>query len=302
MREVESKSRQVNRQYLQLQGVLQYLLGEQCTNAFNGVPAMAVGSPAYIKYHAASSKAKGKSAGAAAAGKGKDGLKKIEIMKNKADRHFVKNQLGGTEDSIAKFSELEHVLVGKTRNRIRPIENKESAKVRSECIQFNSEMELFTKAFHSVGGSKVRQFWGEDTEVDVAFQELEKGEVELVAYRKALKGWQRMVSVFDHDGLVDGAEENLNLVEATLADMKKLWGIRRDVVKVNAQTAEFMWEGMNPDDLEDISKEMQKMVRKLPRTCRKNPAFKGLNNRVRDFSNTVPLIGMDDVCFCPLNI
>jgi hypothetical protein len=64
------------------------------------------------------------------------------------------------------------------------------------------------------------------------------------------------------------------------------------VVKVNAQTAEFMWEGLNPDDMEDVSKEMQKMVRKLPRSCRKNPAFKGFNDSVKDFANTVPLIAI----------
>ena len=288
MREVESKSRSINRQYLQLQGVLQYLLGDQCLNAFNGVPAMEKGSPAWVKYHAALEGGK-KPKGAAVAGKKG---KATEIMKIKADRNFVKNQLSATEDSVSKFSELENVQVGKTRNRIRPIENKESAKVRSKCMEFNSEMEAFTKAFHSFGSKNARAFWMENASVAEAFQALEKGEVELKAHRKALKGWQRMVDVFDHDGLVDGAEENLNLIENTILDMKKLWSIRRDVVKVNAQTAEFMWEGLNPDDMEDVSKEMQKMVRKLPRSCRKNPAFKGLNDSVKDFANTVPLIAI----------
>jgi hypothetical protein len=184
MREVESKSRSINRQYLQLQGVLQYLLGDQCLNAFNGVPAMEKGSPAWVKYHAALEGGK-KPKGAAVAGKKG---KATEIMKIKADRNFVKNQLSATEDSVSKFSELENVQVGKTRNRIRPIENKESAKVRSKCMEFNSEMEAFTKAFHSFGSKNARAFWMENASVAEAFQALEKGEVELKAHRKALKG------------------------------------------------------------------------------------------------------------------
>ena len=283
-REVESKGAAMNRQYVQLQSVLQYLLGGKCVNAFNGVPPMAVGSPEYVKYHNEIASGKTKKS------KGRNGG--IEVMKHKTDRSFVKNQLSACEDSASKFSELKNVLVGNTRNRIRPIENKESAKVRNKCIEFNTEMENFTKKFHSFGSSDVRAFWLEHTKVDDAFIALEKGEVELKQHRKALKGWQRMVDVFDHDSLVDGAKDNLDKIEATIAEMKKLWTIRRDVVKVNEQTAQFLWDGLNPEDMEDVSKEMQKMVRKLPRSCRKNPAFKGLNDSVKDFANTVPLIAI----------
>ena len=52
------------------------------------------------------------------------------IMSTKADRNFVKSQMSSTEESTAKFASLETVAVKQTRNRIRPIENKESAKVR----------------------------------------------------------------------------------------------------------------------------------------------------------------------------
>ena len=81
-------------------------------------------------------------------------------------------------------------------------------------------------------------------------------------------------------------------IENTLREMKALWVIRHNINNIVHDTNQFIWAGLNPDDLEDAAKRMQKMMRTLPRSVRKNPAFKGLNNAVKDFSNTVPLISI----------
>ena len=52
---------------------------------------------------------------------------------------------------------------------------------------------------------KSRKFWMGETSVENAFISLEKAELELIAHRKGLSGWQRMVDVFDHVGVVDEA-------------------------------------------------------------------------------------------------
>ena len=74
--------------------------------------------------------------------------------------------------------------------------------------------------------------------------------------------------------------------------MRKLWLIRSQINKTVEETNTLTWSTLDPDDLEDVSKKMQKMLRGLPRSVRKNPAFKGLNGAVKDFANTVPLIAI----------
>ena len=54
-------------------------------------------------------------------------------MSTKLDRNFIKSSMTSCDESSIKFASLESVEVKKTRNRIRPIENKESAKVRSQA-------------------------------------------------------------------------------------------------------------------------------------------------------------------------
>ena len=51
MRQVESESSGIHASYEALQAVQQYLLSEECRNAFNQVPPMAAGSPEHVKYH-----------------------------------------------------------------------------------------------------------------------------------------------------------------------------------------------------------------------------------------------------------
>ena len=74
----------------------------------------------------------------------------------------------------------------------------------------------------------------------------------------------------------------------------QLWLIRRDINAKVIETNDLLWDGLDPDDLEDVSKAMQKMLRGIPRSCRKNPAFKGLNNAVKDFANTGRLYSIEE--------
>ena len=70
-----------------------------------------------------------------------------------------------------------------------------------------------------------------------------------------------MVDVFDHVGVVDEAVANLESIETTLAEMRKLWLIRSQINKTVEETNTLTWSTLDPDDLEDVSKTMQKMLR-----------------------------------------
>ena len=140
MREVESESETIHKSYDSLKAINNYMLSEECKNAFNGIPPMAKGSPEFEKYHSSQEVQKRKDK------KAKSKKEKAPgIMSTKLDRNFIKSSMTSCDESSIKFASLESVEVKKTRNRIRPIENKESAKVRSQAQAFNESITTATK-------------------------------------------------------------------------------------------------------------------------------------------------------------
>ena len=66
------------------------------------------------------------------------------------------------------------------RNRIRPIENKESAKVRKQAMEFNASIQNSTENIHDYRiPAKAKKFWLGETNVDDAFLSIDQTENEL---------------------------------------------------------------------------------------------------------------------------
>ena len=96
--------------------------------------------------------------------------------------------------------------------------------------------------------------------VFLAIKALADARTELGSNKKKLVGWQKMVDVFDHEGIIDQATEDIATMEATVLDMAKLWQIRKDVDAEQAASYLLEWDGLDPEDLEDASKKMIKLL------------------------------------------
>ena len=285
MREVEAISEKMYERYTHLDSMCTYLLSNRAKTAF----AAGVGGGSTA---AAAAMAAGGSGSGSADGDKKDhkkGGKKKKghhgLMSTKSDKSFVKNQMNASRESSIRFTDLQDTQCKKTRQRIKPIENKESAKVRASAIAFNNEMGVAVKKFHRTNQipneDPPRVFWLEEATVAAAEKALADARTELTSNKKKLVGWQKMVDVFDHEGIINQATEDIATMEATVLDMAKLWQIRKDVDAEAEASNSFVWDGLDPEDLEDASKKMVKLLRGLPRGVRKNPAFRALNNVVR---------------------
>ena len=125
--------------------------------------------------------------------------------------------------------------------------------VHRRAANLDGEIELVAGAFSS--DPKKSKLSGKDFHLDSkrvygSYQEMAEAEAaletfksELAVHNKSLAGWQKMVDVFDHAGIIDGAIESIATMETTVSEMSKLWSIRKDVDKVVADSKLLLWEG-----------------------------------------------------------
>ena len=201
-----------------------------------------------------------------------------------ADLKTMKMQMDNFSDSANLWTDIQK-NVKPTVARIKPVERVESNKVKQEADQFNEETVKYQKEF-----MKCVFFDGDDTTVEKAMEGLAKAAKDNATKRKAYNQMNHMTDIFDHEDAVLQSLTILEEMENLVVVMTDLWNVRKGVDEDKDASATLVLDGMDPDAMDDVAKDMQKRMRKLAREVRQTKAFKKLNDIVKDYVNTVPLI------------
>jgi phenylpyruvate tautomerase PptA (4-oxalocrotonate tautomerase family) len=97
-------------------------------------------------------------------------------------------------------------------------------------------------------------------------------------------------NVFDCVRDMDRSIEIIEEVTALLRDFRILWNSYETVIVTINEVKEIKWVNLNAESFEDLSKDLVMTIRKLPNTVLNTDAHNGIDNLVKDFVVTCPII------------
>ena len=209
-----------------------------------------------------------------------------QVPLGKSDMKHMKTLIDNISDTQNKWQNILRILPT-TAKRISPVEKAESNKVYNEATAYNDAVAKYKNEFKTK-----YDFWKGDVTPEAATAALDVAVADQKQQHAQLAQWEKMTDIFGHEGAVELSRQSLEQLDVLIVEMRKLWEVRIEVNALEKSNREMAWADVDTEELEDSCKLVMKKVRKLSRDVRRNQAFQVMNDMVKNFANTVPLVSI----------
>jgi len=133
-------------------------------------------------------------------------------------------------------------------------------------------------------------FWQYENGVAKSREGMEDAKKQLKAHLADLKEKQRLCMLFEFPEAIAESETRLDWLTASLDNMATLWDLAEESQTFFSEAKELLWTEVDAESLEDETKRFIKMTKQLDKDVRWCRAFTGLDQAIKSFLVTMPLI------------
>lgn len=188
------------------------------------------------------------------------------------------------ENLKTKWEELK-LQVNSVKAIILPHQTEETKQIKKRLSEFESQVDVYRESF-----LKVCPFdFGElnDEKLSTSYKILDSQYLELCKLEVVAKEKNNLNTLFE---LQKSSFRPLRECRQDLAYLKVIWDAIGYVHYMYNDWKLTLWDKINTEELLELNKALDKMVKTLPKECRGWRAFMTLTDRVRNMSTILPLI------------
>lgn len=167
---------------------------------------------------------------------------------------------------------------------VEPIQGNEAERIKNEIGEYASKLRSFRSAFRK------REFYQYATGPEAAYPQMDGAAKEIAEVAKECKHFEGLAAVFEFSQLMEPILADLKQTQADLVMVKDVWDTS---VLCEVQFADWkktLWNDIRTDLMEDGAKNFVKEVKSLNKLVRDEDVFKGVDNSVKNFLVSVPLV------------
>jgi dynein heavy chain len=158
--------------------------------------------------------------------------------------------------------------------------------IEEQIDTYSKEMAQKLKDF------KARTFWGDNLTPTEARKSMNDAAKFLKIETTELSNKKQLCQTFDFPHLVKNATEYVDEMNTDLNESQKLWNVTENLQKFVSESKQVLWNQMDPNELDEGSKNQVKAIKALHKCVRWSNAYKATDKLSKDFLNTIPLISL----------
>lgn len=181
-----------------------------------------------------------------------------------------------------------------TEQAIVPLTRTWADRTQEEVVEYNAKIDDLRKAFRE------RPMFEYATGPKHGMEQLGEATAELEGEMELLEEKNSMCSIFGFPELIDISRQRMKDMQADIDFMKTVWKVTADLDTFVLRKKDELWRERDMEGMEDGAKRQMKVVKSLPKEMAWCDCQKQINKNIKDFQNTIPLIGaLGETCMRP---
>eukprot|EP00947_MAST-08B_sp_MAST-8B-sp1_P001611 g1611.t1 len=168
---------------------------------------------------------------------------------------------------------------------IKPVEKNEGSKLEQQLNDYTNDVKQYEEEF--LHGPK---FWSFDVSFEEAVKEMDQFEQQHRSRMIQFNSWKHMATIFEQGENVQRSHEMMARVGETVGFVRGMWEVINTARHDIDATKDSLWADVDPNEMEDDAKGLQKRMRALDKAVRQCKGYLGLNNLLKDYLITIPLV------------
>eukprot|EP00891_Asterochloris_glomerata_P001316 jgi/Astpho2/1316/Aster-06188 len=199
---------------------------------------------------------------------------------HKTNMHKAEKELN---DVAARWEEIKK-NAPQVKNDVLPVQTSEGQRIRTEVQAFIKRVADYQKSFHQ------RSFYKYATGAANAYPAIDQAAKEYEEMGAELQKFTGLANMFDFPEAVQPAAEGCADIRADLVMVKDVWDVSAMVEQQFTVWRSTLWSDIKTEIMEEGTKNFVKEVKSLNKKVRDDDCFKGLDNSVKNFLTSVPLV------------
>ena len=187
------------------------------------------------------------------------------------------------EEARAQWEAIKK-MVPDVKETVSPIQDLRGDEIKAKISAFTAKVAEYRAAFSK------RAIFAYATGFSKAYPELDAAALEVTALEEELKDLTNLANMFEFPNMIKESAEGVAECREDLGMVKDIWDYSALVEKQFTKWRETLWSDIDTATMEDATKAFQKDVKGLPKKLRATDAFIGLDDSVKNFLTSVPLV------------
>ena len=175
-------------------------------------------------------------------------------------------------------------MVPDVKEIVSPIQDLRGDEIKAKIATFTAKATDYRAEFLK------RSVFTYDTGFTAAYPILDSTAVEVKDVENELKDLTNIANMFEFPNMIKESAECIAECREDLGMIKDIWDYSALVEKQFTKWRETLWNDIDTATMEDATKAFQKDVKALPKKLRATNAFIGLDDSVKNFLTSVPLV------------
>ena len=175
-------------------------------------------------------------------------------------------------------------MVPDVKEIVSPIQDLRGDEIKAKIATFTAKATDYRAEFLK------RSVFTYDTGFTAAYPILDSTAVEVKDVENELKDLTNLANMFEFPNMIKESAECIAECREDLGMIKDIWDYSALVEKQFTKWRETLWNDIDTATMEDATKAFQKDVKALPKKLRATNAFIGLDDSVKNFLTSVPLV------------
>ena len=187
------------------------------------------------------------------------------------------------EEARAQWEAIKK-MVPDVKETVSPIQDLRGDEIKAKIATFTSKANEYRTDFLA------RPIFTYKTGHTVSYPMLDTADVEVSELETELSDLTNLANMFEFPKAIQEATECIAECREDLGMVKDIWDFSALVEQQFTKWRETLWTDINTAAMEDATKAFQKDVKGLPKKLRSTDAFIGLDDSVKNFLTSVPLV------------
>jgi dynein heavy chain, axonemal len=188
------------------------------------------------------------------------------------------------EELIERWAEVRKDAQGPVGKEFQPFHEKLSNELRTNYKEFEREqLREYRNAFE-------KNSFFQAGSLETSYDDMSKAYAELLTYKQKCYDMSASALTFGLMSLTDNGVKMIGEMVAYMKQIKGVWDVTRMVQSQVSAWRTVAWSDVVVEDLEDGGKNLEKEVKALDKNIKDMACFKALQQDVRNFMVSVPLV------------
>ena len=175
-------------------------------------------------------------------------------------------------------------MVPEVKETVAPIQELRGDEIAAQISEFSAKVTDYRMDFTN------RPIFKYETGFKTAYPMLDAANEEMTALSKEIDHLTNLANMFEFPEKIKEATETVAECREELVMVRDVWDFSALVEQQFSKWRLTLWNDINTTAMEDDTKAFQKDVKTLPKKIREYEAFKGLDDSVKNFLTSVPLV------------